>query len=54
MNKKQYKAPCCATIIDNDQLMLDAVSVDTSAWGDQSHADSRSFHHQLWDDEEDE
>ncbi|MBO4810362.1 MAG: hypothetical protein J5552_02215 [Prevotella sp.] len=52
MTKKKYEAPLCEIIAEEGQLMQDAVSVDTSAWGDQSHAESRRYNGQLWDDED--
>ena len=51
MEKKKYEMPRCAMVVD-DEPFMNAVSVDPSAWGDQSSAESRRYHDKLWDDED--
>lgn len=50
MEKKRYEMPLCAVVVD-DEPFMNAVSVDPSAWGDQSDAESRRYNCKQWEDE---
>lgn len=53
MEKKKYQQPQAQSVSIGTAIMQDAVSVNTSVWGNQTEAESRRYRNSLWDDDED-